>query len=475
MLVKYDHDKCNIKSCVNPQYKYLICEEHYERYIVDEVIKRKLQLLNRIVSDKATRKDKIVYYLNYLKHYITSVHVSYIEHYPLETIFLYHKKKIYRKENINFNLNEFIDDFNYVENKELDEIKVYFHDSQWKEPFVEFENFRNSKKITKSYLVLWIISISLYSILSGLKINIPYQEYWLILLIIGLFLSIVVYSSSVFSNKVKNLVNESINNNFLKTKEANKEFLKSSFLYIYRIKGMNELLYNFYGALSGIFGVLYFKNIYELFSLNIWSIIAYSIMFFLSYRILVIIVGMFWDNRHLLKIVHKIPTKSLKFNLYNKNEDLGISTLKKYIQSLIIYNISVVATLSATSISLYMLDIKIEWTTYFIISFFFAWNLFSNIFLIKLIYNTRKEFVEEKTSELIKLNKTNSAQSYIHYNFINNLKLNILDLNSIKNKTKKLLLFIIPLIIGYLMSVYSIELEAFNIQLLNWLKHLFIN
>lgn len=110
MLVIYNKEKCNLSSCSNKQTENLMCGYHNHIYLENKQLKEKINRLERIVNGTSGFKDKFIYYRNFLIHYTTGIHVPYIEHYPLETIFLHHLPEVYKNEesNLNFTVEQFV-------------------------------------------------------------------------------------------------------------------------------------------------------------------------------------------------------------------------------------------------------------------------------------------------------------------------------------------------------------------------------
>jgi len=173
-MVKYDSETCNIKNCKNKQKDLFLCKYHYNIYVLDNEILNKLARLKRIVDKRATFKDKLTYYIYYFFHYLTGIHVAYIEHFLLETIFEHYKKKLYKENNYPFTIEQFVSNFDYQENRYLDDIKVHFETKSFYEPIKLFVDNKDENKPTIIYfsLILFALLITLISEFYG--VNLPH-------------------------------------------------------------------------------------------------------------------------------------------------------------------------------------------------------------------------------------------------------------------------------------------------------------
>jgi len=150
-LFKYSQKTCNIKDCKKEHYELFLCKNHYDQYISNPKIHSIQSKVYKYNVLKLNLKDKLIYFLNFFIHYTTTIHFYYIEHFPLESLFLFHRKKILNEETKNFTKEQFIKDFDFDENKELQYIKTHFKIDDADKPLQDFISKENNPTNTKIF------------------------------------------------------------------------------------------------------------------------------------------------------------------------------------------------------------------------------------------------------------------------------------------------------------------------------------
>jgi len=176
-MEKYSTEICNVKNCNNKFHKILLCKKHYDRYIIDEKINLIQTNVFNYSIEKKTFSDYLKLFFYSLFHHTFNIHVYYIEHFPLESIFLYHYRKINIKNNEYYELNQFIEDFDYEQNYKVRNLKSLFKTKDSNKRLLEFANSKIKGWNTFMFIVFFIVFfISLFSIKFFTKIEIHYYN-----------------------------------------------------------------------------------------------------------------------------------------------------------------------------------------------------------------------------------------------------------------------------------------------------------
>lgn len=474
MLIEYNHKQCNIKSCSNKQSKNLLCSYHNNIYIKSAKIENKIQRLEKLVIGEANLKDKLVYYRNFFIHYTTGIHVPYIEHFPMETLFLYYLPKIHRDElpDNSFTIEQFISNFDYPENSYLDNIKVKENTTQFKVPFIAFASSKEKYNKAVWFGILWLFFFMVYTFLNSMIEFIPYKQYWTGIILILLNCFTVLITGIYFINSSKILIADAISNNLLNTPAKNREFLKNSHPFIEKIRTMEENLWFFYGILTAAIGRLIYdgyKNIQSGSSKEYTIYFAYSII---ATILVFLIIKTIWNNRHLLKIVRRIPTDSLRFDLYEKNRNIGLSSVMSFYRSMAAYNLTVIVAYIFSIMYTRSVNIEMGFAPILIVSFFFAWNFSSPFILAFNFHKIKKAFQLKRLNEMKRLQNLTSASSIIKYDFLENLKLKFLPPIKILKTILTVTLYLTPIIMSYLIPKYQYYLDNKIVEIIDIIKNL---
>lgn len=316
MLITYKTEDCNIKSCKNRQHDLMLCSLHYNNYIIDKKIKEKLERLKRITDKKASFKDKIIYLLNFTIHYSTGVHVAYIEHFPLETIFIHFQKRIYRHEKFNFSIEQFISNFGYKENRYLDNLKIKFDSISSSQPLHLFVSEKKLKKFTLFYTCLWLIYFFIYLYVKIANIQISYQHVWDILVITFMIGIGMVHTGISFSTKAKELINICLENKLYRDLSDNKEFIKKSHQDLQQIRTMEENLWIIKGSFFAFLTSLIVETIYNQYHTGIYKISITLTLMILASILGLKVFSIMWNNRYIIAMIRHFHSRAFKFEIY---------------------------------------------------------------------------------------------------------------------------------------------------------------
>lgn len=86
--MKYDIEQCNINGCGNSIYKDGLCKDHYDFYMHESYVRDAHKDFVSLQNGTAGVKLKLRYILQLILHYAFAIPEPFVEHFPLEHIFL---------------------------------------------------------------------------------------------------------------------------------------------------------------------------------------------------------------------------------------------------------------------------------------------------------------------------------------------------------------------------------------------------
>ena len=457
-MIKYNADICNIKNCDNKQDEYFICKKHKKQYVTDSKLISTLERRKRIIEGNSTLKDKLYYALYFLIHYATGIHVKYIEHFPNETIFLYHLSSVYQEKNKKFTTEEFITDFEFEENYEIDSLKVNFSKSDYKVPLREYSDNKIGNNILKFYAIAFLlytiilIAVNLFSLKSFL--NSVFIQLELVF-----FLSyFIIKRGIIFFNKSKELLKLALDDNLYHSKKDNKDFVIESHNTLNKIKSLDENKFIIYGGLVGvsIFGIVSFvtQNLDQ--GNSLLSTLINSPLVLASIFMGLILFSYIWNNRFIIPLVRRIRNKKIKFKIYNLSGNLGISILRDFLKTLSNYNLVIILTY--VSIEYFFRISKFYLVLSYLLLFLISWNMVSYYFIFKIQAFLKNQFNSEVNKEKIRLEDSKARDRFEKHNFLNELKF---ELFPIRKTIVRIFNLMYPFIISYIIMKHDHTIMEF--------------
>lgn len=419
-MYKYSNEKCNINGCQNPHHSLFLCKQHYDEYITDAKILKIQSLIFRLENGTVTFLEGLKVFIYTIIHLLTTIHVYYYEHFPLESLFIYNFNRW--KKLSNDKINKLINDFNFKENHSLIYLKNIVDHVDANKEVVEF----TTKSLNKiKNISIYLCSLAIYaSILIFYKpINqIPNFEIYKMFLLVFILGTTIILSGINFYNSSIQLLQEGLNDNLYNSKRDNLKFIKDSRLIIDKIKGNDEMRYvqmgNIFGSLTIALFILNFKYIIHL-SINELIII---IPFLISTAIMIVVFAqLFFKNNYLLTIYKKIMISDFKINLYSLNRDAGLSIIKAFIRNLFIYSFFLIFLFEYILVKYKNVDTFLI----VILLIFLSKNFISFLYVYKISNQLKKQFKISKQEELVKLNKSKSKDRFEKHEFVKNLNLNL--------------------------------------------------
>jgi hypothetical protein len=423
---QYNPCTCNIKGCTNQHFSILLCKNHYDQYITDEKIKIIQSNVQKYSFGKQTLKDRTRHLLFFIIHYSTAIHVYYIEHFPLESLFLYHLRDVYKK-NGNLNALQYIKDFDYIENESIGSLKSDFKTIDANQNIIQFTSKKGSKSRIYAFLVIYLAFIVLLFISQLLSLTISYHEILSKLPLIFLPCIPVIILGTNFRNSTNDVIKRAMDNKLYKERADNDSLLMASQKIIQSIRRTEETRAGYIGSMLGVCSVATFIAIKE-----IWGNISFIELLFTSFLLILSIIlalllfSIILENRKVLLIIRRFHKANYNFNLYALDKNIGINYLKTYLRNLILYNVFTIFTYCFT---FYLINKQIGVTIPIVViimsSLLVNLNFASFYFIAKLHHILKDQFRNSITAEEILLNDSESSDRFQKYSFIKSLKLDL--------------------------------------------------
>lgn len=459
-MISYSLEKCNIKGCDSNQYDLLLCKKHYTKYIFDVKSTKIQSLVHRIATRKLKLIDKLKIILNTILHYIFITRVYYVEHFPLESIFLYNFWKNKKNSNSDKEKSDFIDDFDYENNYYAGHIKSSICNQKYNQDLIEDSKDDGIKLTFYVYLTVLILLILTYFYINLFSnIYIPEYGHYLEIISILFLLTPIIFLGGKYILAIKEVIKLAYKNNLYQSETDNLKFLENCRSIIYRIKRNNERKLTFFGGSIALATIYFFHEypIVEYCGLNVK--IFFTITNILIFILFAIILNISWNNFYLIHFIRRFENSTFKIDLYDLDRNLGLKEIKSLFRFILVFNL----VLLISFYSLITDSILDNPLILFCLCFFFiGGNISSLIFLPRLYYWLRNQF-----NELVKIEKENIeklpfVEKYQKFEFLKDLKLNLLYDWNFKLKQ---LLFLVPLFI-------KIIIEKYQDPMLNWIKTL---
>lgn len=445
--MKYSTTNCNIKGCTGKHFQILLCKKHFKEYIINEKVKK---IQTNVYEDnfgKFSLKNKIRLWFFRFLHYYFSTRVYYVEHFPLESLFMYYYQnpKQINKEKVT----SFIADFDYEVNINVAHVKSVYETPDANNHLKEFSAKTNSSQ-TKVYIILYLIGAIVY-ILSRFiyKLQIPHMDKFDTFMIVGLVSLPIVYLGSAFTQSFRQILDSAIENNLYLKHEENSRFLRRSRALINAFNRNQERHYSLIGMLSGVNMIFIVAYIQKNLKFPFINLLCGSVIFLILSTLTIILFTILWRNLFILPVTHRFHDEPFKFNLYALDKNLGIERIKNFIRTLIYYDTIVIFTMFYLSIT----GLVEKWSLiHFILAVLISWNISSVYFAFRLRAMLGSQFQQNVKVEKEALEKTDSSDRFHKHDFIEKLDLNIF----FKWETlKKVALSSIPFILKMIFENYG--------------------
>ncbi|WP_179005890.1 hypothetical protein [Winogradskyella forsetii] len=446
---KYSIKTCNIKNCKRKHYDLLLCENHYEQYIISPKIHAIQSKVYKYNFLKLNLKDKLIYILNFFIHYTTTIHIFYIEHFPLESLFLFHRNKVLKEENRNYTKEQFIEDFNFDENIELQYLKTLFKTDDADKPLQDFIYKKNNPLVPKYFSIGSFAITIAYILLSAYMPDKFSNSKISVLIFLMLFLSVYWYFNSKSIVNLKNILKLAYDNKLLKKKKKNEKFIRLSLPRINKINNRGELTANNLGFTFGIVLLVIGKSIYENWEKG---------FFVVSFIFIIGIVLLFSTlNAHLTTQIRMLSHTSItnlsknkiQFKLYELNELSGINELRLFLRNSLSFLLVNIFMFSFLVFLVLSKQHNTETILIVVFTCLFIFFEFYNIYkILKLSNKIKVQFNAAIKNELSNLDDSTSISKFKKAEFINKLKLNLfVDVKMWFNLLRNFLIFLITYLI----------------------------
>lgn len=421
---KYSNEKCNIKGCNNAHHSLFLCKKHFDKYIDNEKILKTQILLYKDEFGDTTLCEKLKLFLHRVFHLITTIHVYYYEHFPLETLFIHH---FYRFNTYTIeNKIELIKDFDFEDNNRLLILKNIIDDQDVNNELIDYlKKTTNFNRLKYAFISFIVLSLSLsYTIITNVKL--PFNAYYIDIFFYSILLFLIVYFGTKQVGSSKKLYLSAINNKLFELKSKNNEYIKSIKRELYYLKGDDEINYSTTGW---IFGLAISSIVFTFAKMNeislqyglIAILIVSSIFILLSQSLLMLI-----SARYILNTLVKIVPDGLRIDLYDLTKNIGQIELKNNLRNAFVFNLSVVLLFFSFIPKIMSYSIDIRFLILLILPIYTISNFKSLKVTTKINKNLKSRFIIAKLTELSKINKSKRSDRFEKYKFIESLKFNFL-------------------------------------------------
>jgi len=498
MDFEYKNLTCNIKNCNNPSNEYLICNIHRDKYITDNKIKRIQTLISKIYYKSISLKERFIIFLFNLIHYTTTYHIYFVEHFPLESLFLYHKKKLYKnyrtflqtkdnnlKEKILLDASQLIKDFNFKENIFLNDVSQIINnlsDNTQKvtydslDDLLIYSEIKSSIINPKLFKYLLLIIFLIYSVTKLLDIQLVYLfsidfKYLSLIALIGL---VWVNNGLKYIFSLDFLIAKAYNQKLYKDRKSNEKFIESYINLKSKLLKDSEFRVSNIGYFLGLCVLPIYLFIKEIISVqlsvynNLLSIAVCLISIILIYSYFLIYPFMTSFSR----FIDDIYPENFLIQLYAPDKSLNVNEIKRTLLYNIVFNaIFVFIIWSIPSLFMFHLFSYMNIYLYILaILFSFTWALLRvrNIRLSSIIIrNIYSNFKKMKKTEINKLKEDPQIDHHEKYDFISNLKFFNFSVVSFAKKHIQPLIYLLLGIIVTLIIEKKIDLSMYIEKLFN--------
>jgi len=346
--MRYDLASCNIKSCRNPTFNLFLCKKHYTRYIIDPKILSIQSRVYRRALGKGSVWDHTIWFGHLLLHHLLSFRVYYFEHFPLETVFLYHRRRFSDRANnkqpssesdrLARQLTQFYADFGIPENQSEQEIRdiVIRIEGDFKKTDydrVRFSGFFQKHTLfrTKTFVVMLAIAITLsltglvLSRMRDFKLVILHETNVLWLVVIAMVVGSWIALGMKYLYSIDGVVQSAINGTLYADQRSNERFLQM----IHGTRAHMTTREENYASNFGTVAFVAAMAIYALFS-NGLSAIEFAVSFLLTSLFLILFYVCTISNLLLIgatSILWKMETKGFQVDIFKIDGSCGVDSL----------------------------------------------------------------------------------------------------------------------------------------------------
>jgi hypothetical protein len=259
----------------------------------------------------------------------------------------------------------------------------------------------------------------------------------------------IIFLGEKYNESIKEVIKTAYDKNLYYSENDNLKFLTNCRSLIYRLKRNNERKFSIYGGFLLIMLIYFFDKYQNVEYCDLKIKLLFIITYILIFILLSILLNISWNNFYLIHFINRFENKNFNFKIYNLDKNLGINEIKKLFRYTLLLNVLFLISFYSLIPELF----KNNHLILFVLAFFFiGGNISSLYFLLRLYLFLKIQFNEIIKKEKEHLEKLEFNKKYQKFEFLKDLKLNILYNWSFKIKD---LFFLIPLITKILIEKYG--------------------
>lgn len=354
--MKYDSEKCNICNCSNPIFKDGMCKEHYVFYMQEPTVRKLHERFESFGNGTAGFKSKLKLALQFVIHHAINYPMPFIEHFPLEHIYLGELYLLARKKSNTIDIERYrkiIADFDRPENENKAMMLRLLNSKEPEQTQIkDLQSYLFGKKNKPSvwFLVLALVGLILmYLCLKfGVEESFDFCGYTLAEVTVlykklfgFLLAAIVVVGIGLFIPSTYNSLIKRSYELTLFEKESDNLDVLNQVLYVKERNDKTSYYYSIVGHLSGLFlagSIIYFIN-----SSASWQ------SFFLWIGLFVMMSSFLLIHNTMVlfsPVMECMKRKDVKIMLLNPDKQGGLRVFHNFLFRSFIYNEGIIVCLS---------------------------------------------------------------------------------------------------------------------------------
>lgn len=265
-MIKYATNQCNIRGCTEPIHRHYLCQKHFKQYVSNPIVKNICDEFDLVDQKKEPLSLRFKRIMHHILHYVFDTPMYFVEHFPLEHIFLGNLTFIKQSSKVDFDLGtHLLNDFDYKENdnlpmlkrvlayKDLANIKIDNKEEYQLQPF-ELPSFKLIWLCLLGIILTYIAFYTSYEYHNEKFLGFSYQDIvsngWSIIFVSVLIL-LMIYSGLKIPRSYNNLIDRAYNLNLFDNPQDNIDVLSETNYVKNRFLKLGSFKASLWGLITG--------------------------------------------------------------------------------------------------------------------------------------------------------------------------------------------------------------------------------